>query len=86
VRAHANAWGVVAVIPDEVYAADDVLKVHPTRLNAFASTQTGPLAALVENRVVPLTLPVRDAVVVAVQVPTIERIPPCVSSRQLQAR
>ena len=63
VRAHARAWGVVAVMLDEVYAAADVLKVHPTRLNAFASTQTGPLAALVEDRVVPLALPGRDAVI-----------------------
>src|SRR5262245_52414476 len=47
---------------DEVYAAIDVLKIHPTRLNAFASTQTGPLAALVEDRVVPMALPVRDGV------------------------
>ena len=65
VRAHAKALGVLAVMLDEVYAAADVLKVHPTRLNAFASTQTGPLAALVEDRVVPLALPVRDAVVAA---------------------
>ncbi len=65
VRAHASAWGVVAVMLDEVYAAADVLKVHPTRLNAFASTQTGPLAALVEDRVVPLALPVRDAMISA---------------------
>lgn len=64
-RAHANALGVVAVMLDEVYAAADVLKVHPTRLNAFASTQTGPLAALVEDRVVPMSLPVRDAIVAA---------------------
>jgi L-asparaginase len=63
VRAHARALGVVAVMLDEVYAAADVLKAHPTRLNAFASPQTGPLAALVEDRVVPLGLPVRDAIV-----------------------
>ena len=50
VRAHARALGVMAVMLDEVYAASDVLKVHPTRLNAFASPQTGPLAALVEDR------------------------------------
>ena len=62
VRAHARALGVMAVMLDEVYAAADVLKVHPTRLNAFASPQTGPLAALVEDRVVPLGLPVRDAI------------------------
>ena len=62
IRSHARALGVMAVMLDEVYAAADVLKVHPTRLNAFAATQTGPLAALVEDRVVPLTLPVRDAI------------------------
>jgi L-asparaginase len=65
VRRNARALGVLAVMLDEVYAASDVLKVHPTRLNAFASTQTGPLAALVEDRIVPLSLPVRDAVVAA---------------------
>jgi len=65
VRKHAKALGVLAVMLDEVYAAADVAKVHPTRLNAFAATQTGPLAALVEDRVVPLSLPVRDAVVAA---------------------
>ena len=62
VRAHAKALGVIAVMLDEVYAAADVLKVHPTRLNAFASPQTGPLAALVEDRIVPMSLPVRDAI------------------------
>ena len=65
VRGNAKALGVLAVMLDEVYAAADVAKVHPTRLNAFASTQTGPLAALVEDRIVPLSLPVRDAVVAA---------------------
>lgn len=62
VRAHARSLGVIAVMLDEVYAAADVLKVHPTRLNAFVSSQTGPLAALVEDRIVPLGLPVRDAI------------------------
>lgn len=62
VRAHARALGVIVVMLDEVYAASDVLKIHPTRLNAFASPQTGPLAALVETRVVPLSLPVRAPV------------------------
>jgi L-asparaginase len=65
VRRNARALGVVAVMLDEVYAASDVLKVHPTRINGFASTQTGPLAALVEDRVVPFALPVRDAIVAA---------------------
>lgn len=62
VRAHARTLGVVVVMLDEVYAAADVLKIHPTRLNAFASPQTGPLAALVEDRVVPLSLPIRGPV------------------------
>jgi L-asparaginase len=65
VRAHARALGVMVAMLDEVYAAADVLKVHPTRLNAFQSTQTGPLMTLVEDRVVPLALPVRDAMVAA---------------------
>jgi L-asparaginase len=65
VRNNARALGVVAVMLDEVYAASDVLKVHPTRINGFASTQTGPLAALVEDRIVPFALPVRDAMVAA---------------------
>jgi L-asparaginase len=62
IRTHAKALGVTAVMLDEVYAAADVIKAHPTRLNAFASPQTGPIAALVEDRVVPLALPVRDAI------------------------
>jgi L-asparaginase len=65
IRRHARALGVMVVMLDEVYAAADVTKVHPTRLNAFASPQTGPLAALVEDRVVPYALPVRDAIVAA---------------------
>jgi L-asparaginase len=60
--AHARTLGVMAVMLDEVYAAADAIKAHPTRLNAFASPQTGPIAALVEDRVVPLSLPVRDAI------------------------
>lgn len=62
VRDNARALGVLAVMLDEVHAAADVLKAHPTRLNAFSSPQTGPVAALVEDRVVPLSLPVRSAV------------------------
>jgi L-asparaginase len=65
VRKNARALGVVVVMLDEVYASADVAKVHPTRVNGFASIQTGPLAALVEDRVVPMSLPVRDAVVAA---------------------
>lgn len=62
VRKNAKALGVMAVMLDEVHAVADVLKAHPTRLNAFASPQTGPLAALVEDRIVPLSLPVRAPV------------------------
>ncbi len=61
-RGHAGALGVMAVMLDEVHAAADVIKAHPTRLNAFVAPQTGPIAALVEDRVVPLGLPVRDAI------------------------
>jgi L-asparaginase len=61
-RAHAREIGVVVVMLDAVFAAADVLKTHPTRIDAFAAPQTGPLAALVEGRVVPLSLPVRDGV------------------------
>ena len=66
-RRHARALGVMAVMLDEVHAAADVLKAHPTRLDAFVSPQTGPLAALVEDRVVPMSLPVREAIVAARQ-------------------
>jgi L-asparaginase len=65
VREHAKALGVLVVMLDEVYAAADVVKAHGTRLNAFVSPQTGPLAALVEDRIVPLSLPARDAMVAA---------------------
>lgn len=64
-RRHARALGVMAVMLDEVHSVADVLKAHPTRLDAFVSPQTGPLAALVEDRVVPMSLPVRDAMVAA---------------------
>ena len=62
VRAHARALGVLAVMLDEVYAASDVLKVHPTRLNAFASTadRTAGRAGRGPDRAD--GLPVRDAI------------------------
>ena len=62
IRGRASALGVMAVMLDEVYAAADVIKAHPTRLNAFVAPQTGPVAALVEDRIVPLGLPVRNAI------------------------
>jgi L-asparaginase len=67
IRSHALSLGVLAVMLDEVYAAADVIKTHPTRLNAFASPQTGPLAALVEDRVVPMSVPVRGPIEAARQ-------------------
>mgnify|MGYP003339104112 CR=1 FL=1 len=36
VRKHSRELGVVVTMLDEVYAASDVLKVHPTRVNGFA--------------------------------------------------
>mgnify|MGYP002629587801 FL=1 len=65
IRAHARVLGVMAVMLDEVYAAADVVKAHPTRLNAFAAPQSGPLAALVEDRIVPLSRPVREPITLA---------------------
>jgi L-asparaginase len=62
IRKHTRSIGVMAVMLDEVFAAAEILKVHPTRINAFAAPQTGPVAALVEDRVVPLALPVRDPI------------------------
>ncbi|WP_422001896.1 asparaginase [Reyranella sp.] len=67
IRRHTRSLGVMAVMLDEVHAVADVIKAHPTRIDAFASPQTGPIAALVEDRVVPLGLPVRDAIEVARQ-------------------
>jgi len=67
IRRHTRSLGVMAVMLDEVYAVADAVKAHPTRLNAFAAPQTGPIAALVEDRIMPLGLPVRDAVEVARQ-------------------
>jgi L-asparaginase len=65
VRARERSLGVIVVLLDEIYAAADVLKIHPTRINAFASPQTGPIAALAEDRIVPLSLPVRSAMMTA---------------------
>jgi L-asparaginase len=61
-RSHARELGVLVVMLDEVFAAADVVKGHPTRIDAFVAPQTGPPAALVEDRLVPLSLPVRDAI------------------------
>jgi len=42
--------GVVAVCAGQVHAAADVTKVHPYRLDAFASGEAGPLAVVEEQR------------------------------------
>ena len=44
-----GASGVVAVLAGKVYAADDVRKVHPYRLDAFDGGDAGPLACIEEG-------------------------------------
>ncbi|MBF9267325.1 asparaginase, partial [Paracidovorax cattleyae] len=46
-----GARGVVAVAAGEVHGAQRVQKVHPYRLNAFASGEAGPLGWVEEGRV-----------------------------------
>jgi L-asparaginase len=58
--AAASAVGVLVAMLDEVWAAFDVAKTQTSRIDAFRSPSTGPVATLVENRVLPLMLPVRD--------------------------
>jgi L-asparaginase len=58
--AKANVVGVLVVMLDQVYAALDVTKSETNRIDAFRSPATGPVATLVEDRIVPLMLPVRD--------------------------
>ena len=55
VRKHARALGVMVVMLDEVYAAADVVKAHGTRLNAFVSPQTGPIAARTATAAAPVS-------------------------------
>jgi L-asparaginase len=58
--AKASAVGVLVAMVDHVHAALDVAKTETSRLDAFRSPATGPVATLVEDRIVPLMLPVRD--------------------------
>jgi len=58
--AKARAVGVLVAMLDHVHAALDVTKTETSRLDAFRSPATGPVATLVEDRIVPLMLPVRD--------------------------
>lgn len=59
-REHVGEIGVVVTFLDHVYAPFDVAKTETSRIDTFRSPATGPLATLVEERVVPLSLPVRD--------------------------
>lgn len=59
-RQQGGAIGAVVTILDHVYAPFDVAKTETSRIDTFRSPATGPLATLVEDRVVPLSLPVRD--------------------------
>ena len=58
--AKASAVGVLVAMLDHVHAALDVAKTETSRLDAFRSPVSGPVATLVEERIVPLMLPVRD--------------------------
>jgi L-asparaginase len=58
--AKASAVGVLVAMLDHVHAAIDVTKTETSRLDAFRSPATGPLATLAEDRIIPLMLPVRD--------------------------
>lgn len=58
--AKASAVGVLVTMLDHVWAAVDVAKTEGSRLDAFRSPSTGPVATLVEDRIVPLMLPVRN--------------------------
>ncbi len=51
------AYGPVVVHQDEVHLARWVTKVHSARVAAFGSPQAGPVAAVVEDAVVPLLGP-----------------------------
>jgi L-asparaginase len=55
-----NAVGVLVAMLDHVWAAVDVAKTETSRLDAFRSPSTGPVATLVQDLVILLMLPVRD--------------------------
>ena len=59
-REHVESIGVVVTFLDHVYAPFDVAKTETSRIDTFRSPVTGPLATLIEERIVPLSLPVRD--------------------------
>lgn len=57
--AKASATGVLVTMLDHVWAAIDIAKTETSRVDAFRSPATGPVATLAEDRVVPLMMPVR---------------------------
>jgi L-asparaginase len=58
--AKASAVSVLVAMLDHVCAAVDIAKTETSRIEAFRSPSAGPVAILVEDRIVPLMLPVRD--------------------------
>jgi L-asparaginase len=58
--AKVSAVGVLVVMLDHAWTAVDIAKTETSRIDAFRSPSTGPVATLVEDRIVPLMLPVRD--------------------------
>jgi len=50
VAAEPGARGVVAVLAGRVHAADELRKLHPYRVDAFGSSDAGPLALVEEGR------------------------------------
>lgn len=59
VRESAAALGVMVVMLDHAYSAFDAVKTHSSRIDAFGAPQSGPLATLIEDRVLPLARPLR---------------------------
>jgi len=59
VRESAAGLGVMVVMLDHAYSAFDVVKAHSARIDAFGAPQSGPLATLIEDRVLALARPVR---------------------------
>jgi L-asparaginase len=59
-REHVRDIGVVVTFLDHVLAPFDIAKTETSRIDTFRSPATGPLATLIEDRVIPLSLPVRD--------------------------
>lgn len=65
VRAAAGKLGVLVVLNDTLHAAATVVKSNSHRPDAFGSPSTGPLGAVIEDRVVLQALPERGGVIAA---------------------